>query len=729
MLLALVAWVLDLPGRLGLGLYTEQYLALAAGLAVGIALLQAPAAPLGRLASVLNAVFVALVLAAFLVVASRYPSLDRELAAAPAHAVATGVVMIAGILEAVRRRFGLFLPLLLLLLALVALVIGPELPRALATRAVGPERLIVYLALDTNALLSRLLQVAAVTIAPFILFGALLNHYGAGLALTNRLMQLARASPGGTAKASVLGSAAFGLVSGSAVANVTTVGALSIPMMRRAGYPRHEAAAIEAVSSTGGQLMPPLMGASAFLMAEFLELPYRDVALAALLPGVLFYVAIFLAVDFQARRCGAAADPGPAVARALDMPAAPWRYLIPVLVLIHLLFIEARSPQQAGLIATLALIVCHVAWPLTGGVERLRRTGRWLLAATGVIADIVVLAAAAALVVGILNLTGLAFALTLQMLQLSGGMLAPLLVLAAALALLLGLGMPTVGVYVLLSTLAAPALVELGTPPIAAHLYLLYFGMLSMITPPIAIASFAAAAVAEADPWRTSFKAVLLAAGAYVVPVAFVTQPALVLVGDVPEMATGLLPLPCRDRAGHGSLDRRDHASDRLAAADLGPVAGAAQPPGLRPLAARWRAARRPGRGRPLPRVARAPGRRCRAAGGILARAMRPEPGICRSCDAGEAPLIVARLGCVPYGRGRRGQECSEGRWTITPRRGQRRSPIRRARAARRSWSRWCSGPRPPGPGPCRLRWRRCSLVLSSPMRTVSATRRRPSSR
>ena len=192
MLLALVAWVLDLGGRLGVVYYTEQYLALAAGLAIGIALLLPPAAPRGRLGLLANALLAGLVLAAFLLVASRYPSFERELATAPPHAVAVGAVMIAGVLEAVRRRTGIFLPLLLLLLALVALVVGPELPPALATRPVSPERLIVYLALDTNALLSRLLQVAAVTIAPFILFGALLNQCGAGLALTNRLMQLVR---------------------------------------------------------------------------------------------------------------------------------------------------------------------------------------------------------------------------------------------------------------------------------------------------------------------------------------------------------------------------------------------------------------------------------------------------------------------------------------------------------------------------------------------------------
>ncbi len=538
MLVGLGAWVLDLPGRFGLLLYTEQYLAFAAGLAVTLALLDrsTTARPVAfRLA---NHAFAALVLAAFLWVSIVYPDLERRLALTPPHAVALGLVMILGVLEAVRRRTGRFLPLLLLFLVVIALFLGPELPSALATRAVSPERLTVYLAFDTNALLSRLLHVAAVTIAPFILFGALLNGFGAGIALTQRIAQLVQNAPGGPAKASVLGSAGFGLVSGSAVANVTTVGGLSIPMMVRAGYPRHHAAAIEAVASTGGQLLPPMMGAVAFLMAEFLEIPYRQVALAAIAPGLLFYVALYLAIDFEARCRPTISSGPPPTLPTLAAPAHPWRYLIAVLVLVHLLFVEGRSPQQAGLYATLALIVCHLAWPLSGILDRLRDTGRQLLAATATIADIVILAAAAALVIGVLNLTGLAFALTLQMLALSGGLLVPLLGLSAALSIVLGLGMPTVGVYVLLSTLAAPALITLGTEPIAAHLYLLYFGMLSMITPPIAIASFAAASVAGAAPWPTAFKAVRLSAAIYVVPIAFVTQPELLLTGDLWHWAT-----------------------------------------------------------------------------------------------------------------------------------------------------------------------------------------------
>ncbi len=545
-LVALVAWVIDLPGRIGLAVYGEQYLLAAAGMAVALALLAPPppTTPRSTMGVLADLGLAGSLLAAFGVASLHYPLLERELATAPAHAVALGVAMILGVLEAVRRRTGLFLPGLLLVLVFVVLVLGPELPRVLATRPVGPDRLAVYLALDTNGLPSRLLHVAVVTIGPFILFGALLNGMGVGLVLTRLMTRLVGGAPGGTAKAAVLGSAGFGLVSGSAVANVTTVGAISIPMMQRAGYPRHEAAAIEAVASTGGQLLPPLMGAAAFLMAEFLEVPYREVAIAALVPGLLFYAALYLAVDFAARRHDARPGAPAAAARSTPTgPPQPWRYLIAVAVLLHLLFVEGRSPQQAGLWATVALIACHLSWPLHGFGQRVRDTGRQLLEATTTMADIVVLAAAAALVVGVLTVSGLAFALTLQMVLLSGGLLLPLLLLAAALSMILGMGMPTVAVYVLLSTLAAPALIELGTTPMAAHLYLQYFGMLSMITPPIAIASFAAASVAEADPWRTAFRAVRLSAAVYAIPFAFVTQPELLLAGDL--SATALAVARC----------------------------------------------------------------------------------------------------------------------------------------------------------------------------------------
>ncbi|MEX2320410.1 MAG: TRAP transporter large permease subunit, partial [Saccharospirillum sp.] len=211
--------------------------------------------------------------------------------------------------------------------------------------------------------------------------------------------------------------------------------------------------------------------------------------------------------------------------------AFPGRYLLAAVYLIYLLFVENRSAEYAGLMATGALIALHMIGPLNTLWLRIRQTFSGLLSSVDAIADIIVLAGAAGLVIGILNLTGVAFAITLQMLALSGGNLAILLVITAILSIILGLGMPTVGVYILLATLAAPALVMLDVVPLAAHLYVLYFGMLSMITPPIAIASFAAASVANTSPWQTAFASLKIGAGVYLVPLAFVVQPSLLFAG------------------------------------------------------------------------------------------------------------------------------------------------------------------------------------------------------
>jgi len=543
LLFVLAGCVLDIPAMFGRYYYTEQFLALAAGLCAAM-VLAAPGEKWPVWLTALNLVFAVFVLCLFLYVMVHYPQLQLELAMAPPAAVGLGLLMIAGILEAVRRRTGLFLPLLLLALAAFCFI-GPHLPDSFQTRPVSFSRLVAYLALDTNALFSKILAIAAIVVAPFIVFGFLLNAFGGSAVFSTLAARLVGRYKGGPAKVSVAGSAAFGMVSGSAVANVVAVGSVSIPMMVRAGYSRPVAAAIEAVASTGGQLMPPIMGASAFLMAELLELPYRDVALAAILPSLLFYAALFLSVDFEARRLDIEGDADAAAKLAgeggvFGRVEQGWRYMLPVAILIYLLFWENRSAEYAGLISTAALILVHLPWPLRGFFDRIVEIWKALLASMDSIGDIVMLAAAAGLVIGVLNITGVSFAITLQMLAVSGGILGVLLFLTAVLSIVLGLGMPTVGVYVLLATLAAPALVELGVQPIAGHMYVLYFGMLSMITPPIAIASFAAATVAQTDPWKTSFASLKVGAGVYLVPVAFVLQPELLLSGDWSEIALAL---------------------------------------------------------------------------------------------------------------------------------------------------------------------------------------------
>jgi TRAP transporter 4TM/12TM fusion protein len=521
LLAAITAWIVDLPGMLGLALYEEQFLALVLGCSA--ALLLGRVAPGSGAARQLSGVLaIVLAMGLFGHVALNYPDLQLELVNAHASGVALALALLACVLEASRRQTGPVLPALVLLMAAFALWIGPMLPAAYATREVSFTRLAMYLALDTNAMISKILSIAAVVVGPFVVFGALLNAFGGSAMFSTLAERAVGRYRGGEAKVAVVGSSLFGIISGSAVANVVTSGAVSIPMMMRSGFSPRAAAAIEAVASTGGQLMPPIMGASAFLMAELLEIPYRDVAIAAIAPSLLYYGALFLAVDLQARALRVQARGGADARLALGWS---WRFILPLAVLLMLLFGADWTPELAGVTACASLVVVFFLAPDMGFGERLAIVWRGLREAMVATADIALLSAAAGLVIGVLNLSGISFAVTMQIFQLSGGSLVALLALTAALSLLLGMGLPTVGVYILLATLVAPALVKLGVSPLAAHFYVMFFGMLSMITPPVAIASFAAASIARTSPWQASMATLRLTVPLFLIPIAFALNP------------------------------------------------------------------------------------------------------------------------------------------------------------------------------------------------------------
>ena len=411
---------------------------------------------------------------------------------------------------------------------------GHLLPGDLAARPNDWEKLTAYLALDVNGVLGLPPAVATTIVITFLFFGQLLNLSGGTRFFTDIATLTMGRFRGGSAKIAVVASGFFGSVSGSAVANVAATGVVTIPMIKRDGYPAHKAAAIEAVASTGGQLMPPVMGASAFIMAEFLEIPYAEVVLAALVPAVIYYVALFIQADLEAAKLGAAgvAD--------TDMPSrrgalSGLYFLLPFVVLIVALFKFNQPPELAALFG--AIVV--VALALVFGYQGVRPGVRTLLSAfegAGLAAlDIILVTVAAGVVIGVLGISGLWFSLTLALVTIGEGSLIILLVLAAGVCIILGMGLPTVGVYVLLAALVAPALVEVGVLPIAAHLYVLYFGMMSMITPPVAIAAFAAAGVAKADPMKSGWSAVRFGWMAYIVPLLFVISPAMLLRGE-PEV-------------------------------------------------------------------------------------------------------------------------------------------------------------------------------------------------
>jgi TRAP transporter 4TM/12TM fusion protein len=342
---------------------------------------------------------------------------------------------------------------------------------------------------------------------------------------------------GGAAKISVVGSALFGMISGAAVSNVVAVGIVTIPLMVRSGFSRTRAAAVEAVGSTGGQLMPPVMGAAAFIMAEFLQVSYGTVCIAAAIPSLLYYAALFMHVDLEAAKHKiGAAQVEEVVPPFLEILKSGWYFPIPIAFLvITIAFPEIfQIPiERAAVYSTGILIVLCLMFGYRGKRNSVGEIVRAVLDTGRAALDIVLIGAAAGMVVGALNISGISFGLTLQLIAIAGENLFILLVLTAVISIILGMGMPTISVYVLTATLLAPSLVKLGVSPMAAHMYVMYFGMLSMITPPVAIAAYAAANIARVSGWTTGWVAAVVGWSTFFIPFLFVLEPALLADGSL----------------------------------------------------------------------------------------------------------------------------------------------------------------------------------------------------
>lgn len=525
MSLAAILFGLDVPRTLGLALFTEQYLAAIIGLGLALAFLTRPA--FGGRMPYFDLALALLALLGTGYLAQRYPVLFTELVYKPADALIVSVMLGILTIEAVRRVTGLALTLIIAAFVLYALL-GHLLPLGMS-RPILWDRLSIYVVMDTNGLLGLPLMVAAVVVFAFILMGNLLAVSGGSRFFNDLALALVGRARGGAAKIAVVSSFLFGSVSGSAVANVVASGVVTLPLMRRAGYPAKTAASIEALASTGGQLAPPIMGAAAFLMAEFLQVSYATVVLAAILPSFLYYLAIFIYVDIDASAENRALPDDIEVERASKVLLQGWVYVLPFVILLGTLFWLNWRPELsalagAGVLALLALLVPYrgARCQLGDIVKVLPSTGRSMI-------EILVIAAGAGLVIGALNISGLSFALTLKLAQMAEGNLFILLFVAALASIVLGMGMPTVGVYVLLASLIGPSLVKAGIDPIAAHMFLLYFGMLSMITPPVALASYTAASMTGAPPMQTGLLAVKIGWVAYLIPFVIVIEPGLVM--------------------------------------------------------------------------------------------------------------------------------------------------------------------------------------------------------
>jgi TRAP transporter 4TM/12TM fusion protein len=448
-----------------------------------------------------------------------------------------GIVVTLLLLEASRRTIGWALPLTAVAFLLYGLF-GQHLPGLLRHTGFSLETLIDQLYLTTEGIFGIPLGVSATYVILFVIYGAFLEESGTGEAFTNFATSLVGGTKGGPGKISCVSSSLFGTISGSAVANVMVDGWLTIPLMKRAGFRPQAAAAIEATASTGGQIMPPVMGAAAFVMAEFTGISYVDICKHALVPALLYYLALFMAIHFEASRSGLLGLPKEERPSLSSVMKEKGHLFIPIGVIVYFM-IAGFTPMLACLYAIASVLPS--SFLRKESRMDLRKILRALEAGARNMLPVAAACACAGIVVGIINLTGLGLKFTGIMLDVAGGSLAPALILTMITGIILGMGLPTTAAYIVQASLLIPALIKLGVPVIAAHLFVFYFAILSAITPPVAMAVYAAAGISGSNVWQTGLQAVRMGATGFIVPFMFVYGPSLLLMGNWLEIIMAII--------------------------------------------------------------------------------------------------------------------------------------------------------------------------------------------
>ncbi len=600
-----ISWAIDFWLELGFTWYDEQAMIACLGLTLALVFVRVPAIDKGKQRALpwYDAILAATGAFGALFLIYIYEDIANNPFQMRPMTFVVGLVMIPLVWEALRRTAGLSLTLIFTAFIAYGFV-GHLMPGMLKGVVQKPYEMIGFLATSEVSMLGLPLKIIVLTVVLFIWMGQLLLFTGASQWFTDIASALMGRSRGGSAKIAVVASGLFGSISGSAVSNVASTGVITIPLMRQAGYNGRSAAAIEAVASTGGQIMPPIMGAAAFLMAELLELSYTEIILAALIPAGLYYLAVFVQADLEAAKNNIAPLPPERIPPLGRVMMEGWFFLTPFVVLVFTLFWMNMAPQKAAFWAAVSVafvsnlfgyrgnrigpwwsvpvsvvvFALAVAWytPMSlsayipaiadgslltkvwGSLEKASFAGALALVVVSIIvgsgngrpmwasvtgagrssADIIVIGAMAGVIIGILDKSGLGQSLTLILSAVGQDNLFVLLVLTAIISIVLGMGMPTSAIYLLLATMIAPSLIKLGINPIAAHMFVLYFGLMSMITPPVAIAAFAAASLAGSKPMETGLTAVRLGWIAYIVPFVFVLSPALIMQGHWLEITT-----------------------------------------------------------------------------------------------------------------------------------------------------------------------------------------------
>ncbi len=484
-----------------------------------------------RGAMIIDGLLVGLTLAAGIYMSIQAPTLAFRAGTVYQADIIVGLMTMFLILEGTRRIMGWAMPIVALVM-LVYTFFGQYLPQPFGHAAYSLERIISLQVLATEGIYGTPLGASASFIVLFIVFGSFLEVSGGG----QFFMDLATGAfgwlRGGPAKVAVISSMLFGSISGSAVANVTTTGTFTIPLMKRTGYSATFAGAVEATASTGGQLMPPVMGAGAFLMAEVLGMPYSKIIIAAIIPGILYFLGCFFVVDLEAAKNGLAGLKRESLPKVSKVMRDGWPQIIPLLVLIYMLVFMRTSAMKAALWSIIVTIIINSILKQKDrmGIKKLLNGCEG--AANGTI-TVAMATACAGIIIGAFGITGLGSKLSSLILMIAGGNVFFILVLTAICSIILGMGLPTVAAYIVLAVLVAPALISFGVDRLSAHMFIFYFGIISNVTPPVALAAYAAAGISGASAISTGWVATKLAIAGFLIPFVMVYEPAILMNGSL----------------------------------------------------------------------------------------------------------------------------------------------------------------------------------------------------
>jgi TRAP transporter 4TM/12TM fusion protein len=448
-----------------------------------------------------------------------------------------GIVLTLLLIEGSRRVIGPALPITAAVFLAYAYV-GQDLPGLLRHTGFTTEVIVDQLYMATEGIFGIPLGVSATYVILFIIFGTFLEKSGTGQLFMDFASAITGWTRGGPGKISCISSALFGTISGSAVANVMVDGWLTIPLMKRTGFNPPFACAVEATASTGGQIMPPVMGAAAFVMAEFTGIPYITICLYAMIPALLYYFALFMSIHFMAGKMGLKGIPREELPRLKNVLAARGHMFIPLGIIVYMM-IKGYTPMYACIYSTVAVVILSFLrketrmgfWTIVRALEESAKNALGVAAAC----------ACAGIVIGVINLTGLGLKFTSLVLFLAGESLIPALILTMLAGIVLGMGMPTTPAYIVQAALLIPALIKLGVLTIAAHMFVFYFSTISAITPPVAMAVYAAAGIGKANLWPTGIWAMRVAAAGFIVPFMFVYFPSLLFIGSAFDIITSAI--------------------------------------------------------------------------------------------------------------------------------------------------------------------------------------------